>query len=77
LANKEKHSDAVMTGVPVAKFKMRQIGDDLLEETSVDATSPEFCSAAKKVLDAIPDSPDLLLRLHSLATKSLASKIRI
>jgi hypothetical protein len=58
LAKKAKHSDAVMTGILVTRFKMGQIDIEDLEEMAADTTRPERCSAAKKVLVAVRDSPD-------------------
>jgi hypothetical protein len=58
LAKKAKHSDAVMTGILVTKFKMGQIDVKDLENMAADATRIERCSAAKKVLEAVRDSPD-------------------
>jgi hypothetical protein len=59
LAKKAKHSDAVMTGILVTKFKMGQIDVEDLEEMAADESRAERCSAAKKVLEAVSDSPDL------------------
>jgi hypothetical protein len=56
LAKKAKHSDAVMTGILVTKFKMGQIDVEDLEHMAADTTRAERCSAAKKVLEAIEDS---------------------
>jgi len=53
LAKKAKHSDAVMTGILVTKFKMGQIDVDDLEQMAADTSRAERCSAAKKVLDAL------------------------
>jgi hypothetical protein len=53
LAKKAKHSDAIMTGILVTKFKMGQINVEDLEQMAVDTTRAERCSAAKKVLDAL------------------------
>ena len=50
-----KHSDAVMTGILVTKFKMGQIGVEDLEQMAADESKWERCSAAKKVLDALRD----------------------
>ena len=50
-----KHSDAVMTGILVTKFKMGQIGVEDLEQMVADESRAERCSAAKKVLDALRD----------------------
>jgi hypothetical protein len=61
LAKKAKHSDAVMTGILVTKFKMGQIDVEDLVQMAADATKVERCSAAKKVLEAVRDSPDFLL----------------
>lgn len=62
LAKKSKHSDAIMTGILVTKFKMGQIDIEDLEKMACDATRVERCSAAKKVLEAAKDSPDFLNR---------------
>ena len=59
MAKKSKHSDAVMTGILVTKFKMGQIDVKDLERMAADASRAERCSAAKKVLEAARDSPDL------------------
>ena len=59
MAKKAKHSDAVMTGILVTKFKMGQIDVTDLERMAADASRAERCSAAKKVLEAVRDSPDL------------------
>jgi len=53
-----KHSDAVMTGILVTKFKMGQIGVEDLEQMAADESKGERCSAARKVLDAVRDLPD-------------------
>jgi len=55
LAKKAKHSDAVMTGILVTKFKMGQINVEDLEKMAADESRPERCSAAKKVLEAVRD----------------------
>jgi hypothetical protein len=60
LVKKAKHSDAVMTGILVTKFKMGQIDVKDLEQMAADATRVERCSAAKKVLEALRDVPDLV-----------------
>jgi hypothetical protein len=62
LAKKAKHSDAVMTGILVTKFKMGQINVEDLERMAADASRAERCSAAKKVLEAVKDSPVLPLQ---------------
>ena len=59
MAKKAKHSDAVMTGILVTKFKMGLIGVEDLEQMAADATRAERCSAAKKVLVCVRDSPDI------------------
>jgi hypothetical protein len=59
LAKKAKHSDAVTTGILVTKFKMGQIGVEDLERMAADASGLERCSAAKKVMEAVRDSPVL------------------
>jgi hypothetical protein len=53
-----------MTGILVTRFKMGQIDVEDLEQMAADTTRDERCSAAKNVLDAIRNSPDLL-RLHA------------
>ena len=58
LVKKAKHSDAVMTGILVTKFKMGQINIKDLELMAADVTKAVRCSAAKKVLEALRDSPD-------------------
>jgi hypothetical protein len=60
LVKKAKHSDAVMTGILVTKFKMGQIDVKDLELMAADATRAERCSAAKKVLEALRDAPDFV-----------------
>ena len=67
MAKKAKHSDAVMTGILVTKFKMGQINVEDLEKMAADATRVERCSAAKKVLEAVKDSPDFLRQEALLA----------
>jgi hypothetical protein len=59
LAKKAKHSDAVMTGILVTKFKMGQINVEDLEQMAADISRAERCSAAKKVLEAVRDLPNL------------------
>ena len=59
MAKKAKHSDAVMTGILVTKFKIGLIGVEDLAEMAVDTTRAERCSAAKKVLVCVRDSPDI------------------
>ena len=48
-----------MTGILVTKFKMGQINVEDLEEMAADTTKEEMCSPAKKVLEAVKDSPVL------------------
>lgn len=60
MIKKAKHSDAIMTGILVTKFKMGQIDVNDLEQMAADATRVERCSAAKKVLEALKDSPDFV-----------------
>ncbi len=60
MVKKAKHSDAVMTGILVTKFKMGQIDVKDLEKMAADATRVERCSAAKKVLEALKDTPDFV-----------------
>jgi len=59
LAKRAKHSDAVMTGILVTRFKMGQINVEDLEAMAADETRAERCSAARKVLEAVRDSPAL------------------
>jgi hypothetical protein len=61
-----KHSDAVMTGILVTKFKMGQINVEDLERMAADISRAERCSAAKKVLLAVRDLPDLPRRQDAL-----------
>jgi hypothetical protein len=55
-----------MTGILVTRFKMGQIDVEDLEQMAADTTRDERCSAAKNVLDAIRNSPDLLRLQASL-----------
>ncbi len=55
MRKRAKHSDAVMTGILVTKFKMGQIGVEDLELMVADESRAERCSAAKKVLVALRD----------------------
>lgn len=55
VSKRAKHSDAVMTGILVTKFKMGQIDVEDLEQMAADGAKGERCSAAKKVLDALRD----------------------
>jgi hypothetical protein len=57
-----------MTGILVTRFKMGQIDVEDLEEMAADTTRPQRCSAAKKVLMAVRDSPDLPYTLESLSS---------
>jgi hypothetical protein len=57
-----KHSDAVMTGILVTRFKMGQINIEDLEQMASDASRIERCSAAKKMLVVLKDSPDIGIR---------------
>lgn len=59
MAKKAKHNDAIMTGILVTKFKMGQINIEDLEHMAADASRAERCSAAKRVLEAVRDLPDL------------------
>jgi len=74
LAKKAKHSDAVMTGILVTKFKMGQIDVEDLELMAADASRAERCSAAKKVLEAVRDSPDLPRQQPALLVSDLLFK---
>ena len=60
-----------MTGILVTKFKMGQIDVEDLEQMAADATRAERCSAAKKVLEAVRDSPDLPRRQDALPISDL------
>lgn len=62
MAKRAKHNDAVMTGILVTKFKMGLIGNEDLKKMASDESWAERCSAAKKVLEVIRDSPDLSRR---------------
>jgi hypothetical protein len=57
-----------MTGILVTRFKMGQINIQDLEQMAADTTRPERCSAAKKVLVAVRDSPDLPCPSESLTS---------
>jgi hypothetical protein len=48
-----------MTGILVTKFKMGLIGVKDLAEMAADESRTERCSAAKRVLAAVKDLPDL------------------
>jgi hypothetical protein len=48
-----------MTGILVTKFKIGQINVEDLEQMAADVSRAERCSAAKKVLEAARDLPDL------------------
>ena len=58
MRKRAKHNDAVMTGILVTRFKMGQIDVKDLAEMAADVSRAERCSAAKKVLEAVSDSPD-------------------
>ena len=66
MAKKTKHSDAVMTGILVTQFKMGQIDVEDLEEMAADTTRAKRRSAAKKVLEAVRDSPEIQRREKAL-----------
>lgn len=66
-----KHSDAVMTGILVTKFKMGQIDVKDLEQMAADNSKAERCLAAKKVLEAVRDAPDLPPRQETLSVPNL------
>lgn len=65
-----------MTGILVTKFKMGQINVDDLEKMAIDVSRAERCSAAKKVLEAIRDSPDLPSRQESLSSPDTSLQTR-
>ena len=71
MSKKAMHNDAVMTGILVTRFKMGQIDLDDLAEMAADKTREERCSAAKKVLEALSDSPDPLRRQGVVSTSNL------
>jgi hypothetical protein len=58
LAKRAKHSDAVMTGILVTRFKMGQIDVEDLEAMAANESLVDRCSAARRVLEALRDSPD-------------------
>ena len=68
MAKKAVKSDAVMTGILITRFKMGQIDVEDLEEMARDASRAERCSAAKKVLVAVRDSPDFQRQEEALRT---------
>jgi len=70
-----KHSDAIMTGILVTKFQMGQINVNDLEKMVLDVSRAERCSAAKKVLEAIRDSPDPSIR-ESLSSPDTSLQTR-
>ena len=51
-----------MTGILVTRFKMGLIGVEELEEMAADDIGTERCSAARKVLEAVRDSPEVQRR---------------
>jgi hypothetical protein len=63
-----------MTGILVTKFKMGQINVEDLERMAADATRAERCSAAKKVLEAVRDLPDLPRQQPALLVSDLQFK---
>ena len=66
-----KPSDAVMTGILVTKFKMGQIDVEDLAEMAADESRAERCSAAKKVLESVRDSPDLSIQRRAVSIPNL------
>ena len=56
LTKRAKHSDAVMTGILVTRFKMGLLGVEDLEEMAADEIGAERCSAARKVLEAVKEA---------------------
>ncbi len=67
MRKRAKHNDAVMTGILVTKFKMGQIDVEDLAEMAADKSRGERCSAAKKVLEAVRDSSDLMPKPHEIS----------
>jgi hypothetical protein len=65
-----------MTGILVTRFKMGQINTEELEQMAADASREERCSAAKKVLEAIRDSPDRSNRQESLSSPDTSLQTR-
>ncbi len=55
-----------MTGILVTRFKMGLIGIEDLEEMAKDETGAERCSTARKVLEAVRDSPEVQRRATAL-----------
>ena len=55
-----------MTGILVTRFKMGLIGVEELEEMAADDIGTERCSAARKVLEAVRDSPEVQRRAIAL-----------
>jgi hypothetical protein len=53
MAKRAEHSDAVMTGILVTRFKMGLIDVEGLELMAANTTRVERCSAARKVLVAL------------------------
>ena len=51
-----------MTGILVTRFKMGLIGVEDLEEMAAYEIGTERCSAARKVLEAVRDSPEVQRR---------------
>ncbi len=66
MSKRAKHSDAIMTGILVTKFKMGSIDVEDLVEMAADETREERCSAARKVLEAVRDSPEVQRREEGL-----------
>ncbi len=62
MAKRAKHSDAVMTGILVTRFKMGLLDVEELEEMAADETGAERCSAARKVLEAVKDTLEVQRR---------------
>ena len=56
MAKRAKHSDAVMTGILVTRFKIGQIDVEDLETMAADESRAERCSAARKVLGAVKEA---------------------
>ena len=76
MAKRAKHSDAVMTGILVTRFKMGQINVEDLEAMAADETRAERCSAARKVLGAVRDSPAIPRQQDSLPIPDPLVQIR-
>jgi len=76
MRKRAKPSDAIMTGILVTKFKMGQIDVEDLAEMAADESRAERCSAAKKVLESVRDSPDLPSQRAAVSIPNLLPQSR-